>query len=244
MTYSNQSPTLLVYGGSGYVGSRVLELATKQGAQCISVSRNGCAPAHLVAAKPPWLGSIQWVAGDAAEPDPALIARADVVICLVGSPPVPTFSQSAFDQQLRMNGACNSEPIRAAQAEGVSRVVLMSAHIPGLLSNDNFAYYRGKEQAMDAARVYVSASADNSVTVLRPSAIYGTRHTRTGTSIPLALLMAPVAWLMKRLPVSFIRLLPQSPVSLESVAQAIVTAAVEVKRPGLTVLENQRLLGR
>jgi uncharacterized protein YbjT (DUF2867 family) len=244
MTNNHQSPTLLVYGGSGYVGSRVLELASEQGAHCISVSRSGCAPAHLLAAKPPWLEGIQWIAGDAAEPDTALIAWADAVICLVGSPPLPTFSRSAFDQQLRINGACNSAPIRAAQAKGVSRVVLISAHIPALLSNDKFAYYRGKEEAMGAARVYANASADHSVTVLRPSAIYGTRHTRTGTSIPLALLMGPVAWLMKRLPAPLIRLLPESPVSLENVAQAIVTAALGVKRPGLTVLENQQLLGR
>ena len=56
--------------------------------------------------------------------------------------------------------------------------------------------------------------------------------------------MAPVAWLMKYLPAWLIRLLPESPVSLENVAQAIVTAALEVKRPGLTMLENQQLLGR
>jgi nucleoside-diphosphate-sugar epimerase len=244
MTNNHHSPTLLLYGGNGYVGSRVLELASKQGAHCISVSRSGSAPAHLLAAKPPWLEGIQWIAGDAAEPDTALIALADVVICLVGSPPLPTFSQSAFDQQLLMNGNCNSVPICAAQAKGVSRVVLMSAHIPALLNSDKFAYYKGKEQAMDAARFYASASANNSVTVLRPSAIYGTRHTRAGTSIPLALLMGPVAWLMKRLPATLIRLLPESPVSLEIVAQAIVTAALHVKRPGLNVIENQQLLGR
>lgn len=242
MTDNKDPHTVLVYGGNGYVGSRVLELASKTGAHCISVSRSGVAPAHLLATQPGWLAEVSWVVGDAAEPDPELIAWADVVICLVGSPPVPTFSKTAFDQQLMMNGACNSEPIRAAQAAGVSRVVLLSAHIPSLLCSDKFAYYLGKQQAMEAAHAYAGASPDHSVTVLRPSAIYGTRHTRSGRPVPLGLLMAPISWLMKFMPRALTRILPESPVDLDTVAEAIVNAAMGPKRLGVTVIENQQLV--
>jgi uncharacterized protein YbjT (DUF2867 family) len=242
MTDNKQPYKVLVYGGSGYVGSRVLELASKSGAHCISVSRSGCAPAHLKAAKPSWLAEVSWLAGDAAKPDPELVAWADVVICLVGSPPVPTFTQTAFEQQLRMNGACNSEPIGVARAQGVSRVVLLSAHIPALLCSNKFAYSLGKEQAMDAARVYTNASPDNSVVVLRPSAIYGTRHTRSGMPLPLAFLMAPISWLMRYLPRSVTRMLPESPVALDKVAEVIVNAALGPKQKGLTLIENQQIL--
>jgi nucleoside-diphosphate-sugar epimerase len=244
MSDDRSSYRVVVYGGNGYVGSRFLELASKSGAHCISVSRSGCAPVHLLKSKPPWLAEVNWIVGDAAEPDYELIKWADVVVCLVGSPPIPTLSKSAFDRQLRMNGACNSEPIRAAKAQGVSRIVLMSAHIPSLLCSDKFAYYLGKEQALDTAREYINSDPDNSVVVLRPSAIYGTRHTRSGWPVPLGLLMAPINWLMKFVPRSLTRLLPVSPVSVDRVAQAIVNAAVGPKQKGLRIIENQQLLGQ
>ena len=37
-------PRLLVFGGSGFVGSRVVEEATDMGLSVVSLSRNGCPP--------------------------------------------------------------------------------------------------------------------------------------------------------------------------------------------------------
>ena len=201
---------LLVYGGNGFVGSKVLELAAIRGAICTSVSRSGKMPVQLQQLRPLWLNQVTWVVGDALHPDPLLVASADVIVCLVGSPPLPTFNQLAFEQQVMTNGSANTAVIAEAQRQGVKRLVLLSAHIPALMRSSRFGYYVGKQQASEAAADYTRASADNVATVIYPSAIYGTRYTGGGTAIPLGLLMSPVAWLMRRLPVVVSRLLPES----------------------------------
>jgi hypothetical protein len=119
---------------------------------------------------------------------------------------------------------------------------LLSAHIPALMRSSRFGYYVGKQQASEAAADYTRASADNAATVIYPSAIYGTRYTGGGTAIPLGLLMSPVAWLMRRLPVVVSRLLPESPVPLQQVASSVVDAAMAADSRGLLVVENQDLL--
>lgn len=244
MELPNSSMRLLVYGGSGYVGSKVLEVAAGCGAVCTSVSRSGQVPVHLQRSKPGWLERVDWLAGDACQPDPELLRAADVVICLVGSAPVPTFSRQAFERQVRMNGSTNCAVMAAAQRLGVKRLVLLSAHIPALLRSSRFGYFVGKQQAFEAALNYAAASDDNAITVIRPSAIYGTRYTRQGTAIPLAWLMAPIAALLRRLPDVISRRLPESPVALEQVAHAVVSAALAPASHGLVVVENRELLAK
>jgi len=222
MANSNTPTRLLVYGGNGFVGSKVLELAAIRGAICTSVSRSGKMPAQLEQLRPLWLNQVTWVVGDA--------------------PPLPTFNQRAFEQQVMTNGSANTAVIAEAQRQGVKRVVLLSAHIPALMRSSRFGYYVGKQQASEAAANYTRASADNVATVIYPSAIYGTRYTGGGTAIPLGLLMSPVAWLMRRLPVVVSRFLPESPVPLQQVASSVVDAAMAAERRGLMVVENQDLL--
>jgi uncharacterized protein YbjT (DUF2867 family) len=240
---NSSTPTrLLVYGGNGFVGSKVLELAAIRGTVCTSVSRSGEMPAQLERTRPSWLNQVSWVAGDALNPDPLLVAAADVIVCLVGSPPLPTFNQDAFEQQVTINGSANSAVIAEAQRQGVKRLVLLSAHIPVLMRSSRFGYYVGKQQASEAAADYTRASADNAATVIYPSAIYGTRYTDAGTAVPLGLLMSPVAWLLRRLPVVVSKFLPESPVTLRQVALSVVDAAIATDSQGLTVIENQDLL--
>ena len=243
VTANSSTPTrLLVYGGNGFVGSKVLELAAIRGAICTSVSRSGKMPAQLEQLRPLWLNQVTWVVGDALHPDPLLVASADVIVCLVGSPPLPTFNQRAFEQQVMTNGSANASVIAEAQRQGVKRLVLLSAHIPALMRSSRFGYYVGKQQAIEAAADYIRASADNAATVIYPSAIYGTRYTGGGTAIPLGLFMSPVAWVMRCLPVAVSQFLPESPVRLQQVATAVVDAAMAVERCGLTVVENQDLV--
>lgn len=53
---------IVVLGGSGYVGSHVLQAALHRGAEpVVSVNRAG-RPAHLEAA--PWAGQVTWVRGE------------------------------------------------------------------------------------------------------------------------------------------------------------------------------------
>lgn len=239
----NTPTRLLVYGGNGFVGSKVLELAISRGAICTSVSRSGNVPSQLEALGPTaWPKKVTWVAGDALCPDPLLIASADAIVCLVGSPPVPTFNQAAFEQQVEMNGHANSAVIAEALRQGVTRVVLLSAHIPAPMRSSRFGYYVGKQEAMQAAVDYTRASDGNSATVICPSAIYGTRYTNRGAAIPLGWFMSPVAWLMRSLPPAVTKLLPESPVPLQQVAVSVVNAATSLESRGLVVVENQDLL--
>jgi len=234
---------VLVYGGNGFVGSKVLELAISRGARCTSVSRSGKVPAQLERLRPSsWPEQVTWIAGDALHPDPLLVASADVIICLVGSPPLPTFSQKGFEQQVLANGSANSAVIAEAMRQGVKRVVLLSAHLPALMRSSRFGYYVGKQQAIKAATAYTSASENNAATVLYPSAIYGTRYTDAGTAIPLGWFMSPVAWLMRSLPAVVSSVLPESPVPLDRVALAVVNAALATESCGLVAVENQDLL--
>jgi nucleoside-diphosphate-sugar epimerase len=242
MDTSDSPARLLVYGGSGYVGAKVLELAVQRGAQCVSVSRTGQIPVHLKQQQASWVDQVTWVAGDACQPELELFADVDVVISLVGSAPVPTFSKSAFQQQVVLNGSANCAVIEAAQQQGVNNLVLMSAHIPKLMQSQRFGYFVGKQLALQAAKRFSEISAEHTATVLCPSAIYGTRHTAGGLAIPLAPLMGPVAWIMGLLPQSIVRVLPESPVSLHRVACSVVEFALSHPAPGLTVVENQQLL--
>ena len=243
---NTQSPLrLLIFGGNGFVGTKVLELAVLRGAHCTCVSRTGAIPAHLTKEKRAWVDQVVWLAGDASQPAPELFAAADVVISLVGSAPVPTSSGSAFQQQLLLNGEANCAVINMAHRQGVKRLVLMSAHIPALMQSQCFAYYVGKQQALAAAKQFSETSAEHAITVIRPSAIYGTRHTGGGAAIPLTPLMAPIAGLMRMLPKKLVAVLPESPVPLYKVASTVVDAALSPScEPSFTLIENQQLLAR
>lgn len=224
---SPNAQILLVFGGTGYVGCKVLEVAASRGIACRSVSRSGQIPAHLRGSSASWLTSVEWIKGDASCPEPGLFQGVSAVIGLVGSPPVPTFSQTAFEQQLLMNGTTQAAVVEAAKSSSANRVVVLGAHIPKLLRSKKFAYYLGKEMALQAAMEFAALSPKHSAAVLRPSAIYGTRHTRSGTPIPLGFIMAPIAWLMSRMPQFITRHLPASPVAVEKVATAIVELALD-----------------
>jgi nucleoside-diphosphate-sugar epimerase len=242
MEATDSPAKLLVYGGSGYVGAKVLEFAVQRGAQCVSVSRTGQVPVHLKNQQTSWVDQVTWVSGDACQPEPELFAGVDVLISLVGSAPVPTFSQSAFQQQVVLNGSANCAVIETAQQQGIKNLVLMSAHIPKLMQSQRFGYFVGKQLALQAAKEFSELSAQHSATVLYPSGIYGTRHTAGGVAIPLAPLMGPVAWIMGFLPQSILRILPESPVSLNRVARSVVESALSPPAPGLNMVENQQLL--
>ena len=49
-------PRVLVFGGNGFVGSRVCEEALKTGLEVVSINRSG-APRH----RAPWMDQVSWV---------------------------------------------------------------------------------------------------------------------------------------------------------------------------------------
>jgi nucleoside-diphosphate-sugar epimerase len=240
---------IVIYGGSGFVGAAVCEYAANKGFKCLSISRSGFAPPQLTADhNRSWLGNVRWLKGDAMSPDIELLKGARAVINLVGSPPLPTFTQSAFDQQLMMNGASQLAVIDAAKVAGVNRLVLVGADIPSLLKSENFAYYQGKLQALTAAELFATSSELHLAAVLQPGGIYGTRHTKSGSRLPLSWFMSPLSWLQQRLPKPIQSVLPAAFVDVKSVAGAVVELATRASKDfppsetGFVQVSNAQLL--
>ena len=204
---------VVVYGGNGFVGTRVAEQLAKQGACTVCLSRSGYKPIHLKDL--PWSENVRWCKGDASQPCTQLLPSADAVVLLVGAAPVPTFSQQAFDDQVFMNGTTNVNAINAAAEAGIKRIVLLGAKIPMLMNTDRFGYVKGKRMALEAARAFSELSDQHTAIVIQPGVIYGTRHLKNGKSIALGSVMKPLSYLM-----------PWQFVSVDDVAKHIAHAAL------------------
>ncbi|EOD34831.1 hypothetical protein EMIHUDRAFT_228095 [Emiliania huxleyi CCMP1516] len=75
---------LIVVGGSGYLGARVVRQALLRGHSVTSISRSGGPPAGVTPAAE--LEGAEWVAGDATVPEvQARVGDADGVITTLGS---------------------------------------------------------------------------------------------------------------------------------------------------------------
>lgn len=217
--------TVLVFGGNGFVGCKVMERLAELNIPAISISRSGEKPKHLETST--WADKVQWLQGDASEPNPNLLANCTAVITLVGSPPVPTFSKKAYDRQVFANGKTNKAVIEAAGNAGIKTLVLQSADIPRILRRQSFGYYVGKQMAYQAAKDFVAGNPASRASVLRPSGIYGTRHTKSGKAIPLTPALYPVHLLLNAMPGKVKNYLPSAPVSVEQVAGVIVSEALK-----------------
>lgn len=142
--------TLAITGGTGFVGSRVLDLATT--------------PARALARKPqPARDGVTWVAGDLADRAAleALCDGAEAVIHIAGVVSAPT--QAGFDAG---NVAGTAAMLAAAEKAGVKRFVHVSslaAREPGL------SMYGGSKAAAEAL---VEASGLDWV-IVRPPGVYG-----------------------------------------------------------------------
>mmetsp|Transcript_15617 Transcript_15617/g.51106 ORF Transcript_15617/g.51106 Transcript_15617/m.51106 type:complete len:269 (+) Transcript_15617:108-914(+) len=170
---------VVVFGGSGFVGSKVLEVLVGRVEQLVGASRSG-RPSHLQ--REAWAKDVKWLQCDALDPSQcaAAVEGADGVVVAIGSPPLP-FVDYAF--QVAANGTTNVNVVEAA--EDCGKIVLVNATMPHWAPK---GYRDGKLQAEAAAMRHKNA------TILKPSAIYGTRHHR-GFPIPVPL--APISWLFQ-----------------------------------------------
>jgi len=175
---------VVVYGGNGYVGTRVAKNLAESNAHAICLSRTGHKPVHL--RNEEWSNQVCWSKGDASTPDKKFLASADSLVCLVGSAPTPTFSKAAFEQKVFSNGITNATAIKAAGEAGVKKIVLLGAQI------------QGKELALNAAKEFAQLSDEHSAIVFQPGMIYGRRYLASGKSIPLNVLVGPMPFLLSK----------------------------------------------
>ena len=204
---------IVIYGGSGFVGCKVAEVLSTASVKVVCVSRTGNKPIHLQAHA--WAEGVDWVRGDASQPDPELLQDCTALVCLVGSPPIPTVGKQAYDKQVFANGLTNSAAIKAAESAGVRRVVLLGAKIPYLMDKDWFGYAKGKQISFQAAESFSQISDDHHAVVIQPGGIFGKRHTQSGKEIPIDLVMRPLS-----------RILGSQLISVERVASRIASEAL------------------
>ena len=215
-----------IYGGNGFVGTHVSKYLAQRKISTVALSRTGHKPLHIKDQQ--WSESVRWCKGDASTPDAKLLQTVDVLVLLVGSPPLPTFSKESYDRQVFMNGTTNVNAIKGATDAGVKRIVLVGARIPWPINTDKFGYAKGKRLALEAAQEFAKQSEQHSATVIKPGAIYGKRYLSNGKVVPLDWFMAPMA-----------KLMPWQFVSVDAIANRIASIAIEHgDASGLTIIEN------
>jgi len=228
-----------------------------------SVSRQGKAPAHVSHADT-WAKQVEWTKGDVLDPTTysEYLSSASAVVLTIGSPPLPFVD---YNHQLRMNGHTATTLASECKRVGVPRFVALSATMPYALTPRG--YYDGKLLLEQAARDYATSSTTSEPVlipsenkfgsvVLKPFAIYGTRHvqapmTSSIVSLPLWAVLQPVAYAMKlaqrplcavRAAVPGLKDLMTSPVDVRQVAQAAVDGCVDEKyASSFTVIDNDQL---
>ena len=169
-------PTVAVFGGSGFVGSRVCKALNDCGLNVISISRAGKPPEW--AAAEPWTQLIDYRSADALAPSPIPLPKIDCVISCVGnmrpSPDWDGFFGLHWDTEVmrRENGEITERIAEAAKCAGARRFVYLSVY-----SSTKFAYcgalegyIDGKDRGEAAVR---RVFGDDNVAFVSPSLIYG-----------------------------------------------------------------------
>ncbi len=148
---------ILVTGGTGYVGSRMVQKLVETGKPVRVLARDpDAARAKLPA-------GVEAVRGDVTEPDtlPAALAGVDTVIHLVA---IIRETGGRTFEEINYRGSVNM--VEAAKAAGVRRYLQMSAL--GATPDPNFPYHDTKYRAEEKVR-----ASGMDWTIFRPSIIYG-----------------------------------------------------------------------
>lgn len=219
---------ITIFGGHGFVGSHVAKHLIEKGAAVTCVSRRGDRPKHLESQD--WANSVEWLEGDASDADTKLLTESDVIITVIGSPPLPTFSKQAHQRQLEANGLANQKLIERCAEADVNKLIVLGAQIPFFLNFDSFAYSKGKQISLDAAKQFCQQPEQKSAMVIQPSVIYGTRHTQSGTAIPMSWLFKPVT-----------SLIPAAAIDVEKLAEFIAYAAIQDSFAGFKLITHQQI---
>lgn len=217
-------PKIVVLGGRGFVGSRVCQEALNTGLAVVGISPSGTPPV----VKEPWASSVQWVRGNALEPNTyqSYLDGALAVISCVGA-------FGTREQMLKINGTANITAMETAKAAGVPKFVYVSANIPNVPGIDFVlgGYIQGKQQAEAALqRLYPNGTG----VILRPGVVYGTRHLTSSFSLPLQTIFQPMEMVLEKVPnLKQLTNLPvlgavlTPPVSVQVLAKAAVHAATD-----------------
>lgn len=176
---SDPDNTIVVFGGNGYVGSRICEEGIKEGYKVISVSRSGKKPLWL-SSKCEWANNVNWAKGDGSNIstyESYIKNIRGVVSCIGGF----HYNQSIMEQ---INGDINVNVCKESKKNNVKRFVYISADRTIEFIGKYFinGYFKGKTKS----EIAVSEIYGNNGVSFKAGAISGTRYIFNGW-IPLPL---------------------------------------------------------
>jgi len=203
--------TLLVVGGSGFIGREICRLAVRDGHDVRSVSRGG-----RPATDAPWVDSVSWTSADLFRPNAwrDRLVDVDAVIHAVGTMDETPASGVTFE---RLNG--DSAIITALEAEraGVETYVFLSAAVAP--PRTRHAYLTAKRRAEAAIADLAFAQV-----TLRPGPVYGADRSHGSRLLNAGLRLADSAS-----PIAD-RLGESRPLPVETVARAAYRATIDPGR--------------
>mmetsp|Transcript_121498 Transcript_121498/g.222657 ORF Transcript_121498/g.222657 Transcript_121498/m.222657 type:complete len:443 (+) Transcript_121498:33-1361(+) len=168
----SSKPRLAVFGGRGFIGSRVCRTLIESGCEVVSISLSGMPPSW--AKDEPWVQEVQWLSVD--EADKSLGALDSAISCVGNLRPNSNWTDFFglrwdFPRMQRQNGDVNEQIAEAAKRAGAQRFtyVSVSSDVSYAYGGALMGYIKGKRQGEDAARRLFGDRA----TIVGPSLVYG-----------------------------------------------------------------------
>jgi len=230
-----KAKSVVVLGGSGFVGSHVCRALLDKGAKVVSVNRSGPPPSD----GEKWANQVTWIRADVFDEDSWIdcLEGADAVVSCIGG-----FGTVADMERVCGDATVNS--VGTAKKKSVPKFVFVSVYdynIPDEIKKRT-GYFSGKKRAEEAV---LSEFPEEGV-VVRPGFIYGDK--RVGDVVlPLGAVGKPLEGVLKNLPenlTDMLKKLPASdlalapPVGVEVVAKAIANAVYDPQVKGVLELKE------
>lgn len=226
------APSMIVFGGSGYVGSAVARLAIQRGWSVISASRTGRPTIPVAKALGPWVDSVTWEQADALDRPSVyeLFERypeTTAVVSCIGALTLDKKRGRAINGDASVNIAA-----AVYETPEVKKMVFISAATVWPLNKIGLkGYFEGKRYCEKAMATNLG---DRAVS-LRPGFIYGNRVLASGAIFPLGAFGYPLELIARPIYSATQGWSPSPPISVEVLGNAAVSCASPAEFQGKPV---------